>query len=57
MIITNVDLLPCKMPKKDPKWRFALSANPVSEGWILCLEADGGVRGYGYASATEVDEG
>jgi L-alanine-DL-glutamate epimerase-like enolase superfamily enzyme len=40
------------MPKKDPKWRFALSANPVSEGWILCLEADGGVRGYGYASAT-----
>ncbi len=52
MIITNVELLPCKMPKKDPKWRFALSANPISEGWILCLEADGGVRGYGYASAT-----
>ena len=50
--ITAIDILPCLMPKEDPKWRFALGANPVSEGWILALTGDNGTTGYGYASAT-----
>jgi len=50
--IAAVEILPCVMPKEDPKWAFALAANPLSQGWILGLRADDGTTGYGYASAT-----
>jgi L-alanine-DL-glutamate epimerase-like enolase superfamily enzyme len=42
----------CVMPKEDPKWAFALAANPLSEGWILGLRTEDGTTGYGYASST-----
>jgi L-Ala-D/L-Glu epimerase len=50
--IVAVEIVPCIMPKEDPKWAFALAANPLSQGWILGLRTDDGVTGYGYASAT-----
>ncbi len=52
MIVTRAELAPCTMRKEDPKWRFALGANPVTEGVIVTLIADNGAEGYGYASAT-----
>jgi L-alanine-DL-glutamate epimerase-like enolase superfamily enzyme len=52
MIVARVLLEPCVMRKADPKWRFALGANPVTEGVVVTLVADNGVRGYGYGSAT-----
>lgn len=50
--IVAVEITPCIMPKEDPKWAFALAANPLSEGWILGLRTDDGVTGYGYGSST-----
>ena len=50
--IVAVEIMPCIMPKEDPKWAFALAANPLSEGWIVGLRTDNGVTGYGYGSAT-----
>lgn len=52
MKIASVEIWPCVMPKEDPDWRFALGASPLSEGWIVCITADDGTRGYGYGSAT-----
>jgi L-Ala-D/L-Glu epimerase len=52
MRIMRVDLEPIVMRKEDPKWRFALGANPLTEGVVVTLAADTGARGYGYASAT-----
>jgi L-Ala-D/L-Glu epimerase / N-acetyl-D-glutamate racemase len=52
MIITRVELKPCIMRKEDPNWRFALGANPVTEGVVVRLIAEEGVQGFGYASAT-----
>jgi L-alanine-DL-glutamate epimerase-like enolase superfamily enzyme len=49
--IAAVEIIPCVMPKEDPKWAFALAANPLSEGWIVGLRSDG-VTGYGYGSST-----
>lgn len=40
------------MPKEDPTWRFALGASPTTEGWIVELQTEDGVQGFGYASAT-----
>jgi L-alanine-DL-glutamate epimerase-like enolase superfamily enzyme len=40
------------MRKEDPSWRFALAANPVSDGHVLRLATDDGVEGFGYAAAT-----
>lgn len=50
--IVAVEITSCIMPKEDPKWAFALAANPLSEGWILGLRTDDGVTGYGYGSST-----
>jgi L-Ala-D/L-Glu epimerase len=50
--ITALELLPCIMPKEDPKWRFALGASPTTEGWIVRLRSEDGAEGFGYASAT-----
>ena len=52
MRIERVELMPCVLRKDDPKWRFALGANPTTEGVIVTLTGEGGERGYGYASAT-----
>ncbi len=52
MKIARVELTPSVMRKEDPKWRFALGANPTTEGFIVALHSDDGVTGYGYASAT-----
>jgi len=52
MKIERVTIETCVMRKQDPAWRFALAANPVTEGLIVTLTADDGTAGYGYASAT-----
>jgi L-Ala-D/L-Glu epimerase len=52
MIITRVELKPCVMRKEDPNWRFALGANPVTEGVVVTLTAQDGAQGFGYGSAT-----
>jgi L-alanine-DL-glutamate epimerase-like enolase superfamily enzyme len=52
MRIARIEHLPLVMRKEDPKWRFALGANPTTEGIIVALHSDTGVTGYGYASAT-----
>jgi L-alanine-DL-glutamate epimerase-like enolase superfamily enzyme len=49
--LAEVRIDPCILPKDDPEWKFALAANPNSEGWIVTLVTDAGDRGYGYASA------
>jgi L-alanine-DL-glutamate epimerase-like enolase superfamily enzyme len=51
LIIDHIDILPCRMPKDDPNWRFALGGNPMSEGWIVAIVSDTGLTGLGYASA------
>jgi L-alanine-DL-glutamate epimerase-like enolase superfamily enzyme len=40
------------MRKEDPAWRFALGANPTTEGVILRIVDEQGHEGFGYASAT-----
>jgi L-alanine-DL-glutamate epimerase-like enolase superfamily enzyme len=52
MQITAVDVTSCIMAKDDPTWRFALGANPLTEGWIVAITSDDDKTGYGYASAT-----
>ena len=52
MIVTRVELKPCVMRKEDPNWRFALGANPVTEGVVVTLTAQDGAQGFGYGSAT-----
>ncbi|MFM2128509.1 MAG: hypothetical protein RL477_55 [Pseudomonadota bacterium] len=49
--IAEVRVDPCIMPKDDPEWKFALAANPNSEGWTVAITTEAGDRGYGYASA------
>ena len=49
--IAEVRIDPCTLPKDDPEWKFALAANPNSEGWIVTLVAEDGICGYGYASS------
>src|SRR5882757_95873 len=38
------------LPKKDKDWKFALAANPATEGWIVSIRAEDDMVGYGYAS-------
>src|SRR4029078_7169963 len=52
MVIESVGIEPCIMPKEDPTWRFALAANPESEGWLITLRTADGAVGVGYASST-----
>jgi len=53
MKIERIDILPADMPQADPKWRFAIHANRVSQGWLVAIATDDGTVGYGYASATK----
>jgi L-alanine-DL-glutamate epimerase-like enolase superfamily enzyme len=50
--IVKAALLPSIMRKEDPTWRFALGANPTTEGWVLALSTADGTTGYGYAHAS-----
>jgi len=50
--IEKFDVTPLVLRKEDPTWRFALGANPITEGHILTLTDGNGVKGYGYASVT-----
>jgi L-alanine-DL-glutamate epimerase-like enolase superfamily enzyme len=52
MIIRDYALHPSVMRKEDPTWRFALGANPTTEGVILRIADEEGNEGFGYASAT-----
>ena len=53
MKIDRIEILPADMPQADPKWRFAIHANRISQGWLVAISADDDTVGYGYASATK----
>lgn len=50
MKIVDVRIEESVLPKKDKDWKFALAANPATEGWIVGIRAEDGTTGYGYAS-------
>jgi L-Ala-D/L-Glu epimerase len=50
MKIAEVSIDESVLPKKDKDWKFALAANPATEGWIVSIRAEDGTVGYGYAS-------
>jgi L-alanine-DL-glutamate epimerase-like enolase superfamily enzyme len=50
MKIVDVSVAECVLPKKDKDWKFALAANPATEGWVVSIRAEDGTVGYGYAS-------
>jgi L-Ala-D/L-Glu epimerase len=50
MKIVEVRIEESVLPKKDKDWKFALAANPATEGWIVKIRTDDGTIGYGYAS-------
>ena len=50
MKIVDVRIDECVLPKKDKDWKFALAANPTTEGWIVNIRTEDGTVGYGYAS-------
>jgi len=49
--INSVDLEPVTLRKEDPKWRFALGASPLTEGYLVRLKTGDGNVGEGFASA------
>jgi len=51
MLIAEVDIKPCIMPKRDKEWRFALAAYSETMGWIVSITGDNGKTGYGFAQA------
>src|SRR5438105_11347703 len=52
MLIARAELESCVMRKEDPTWRFALGANPVTDGVVVILTAESGAQGFGYGYAT-----
>ena len=50
MKIVDVRIDESVLPKKDKDWKFALAANPATEGWIVNIRTEDGTVGYGYAS-------
>jgi L-alanine-DL-glutamate epimerase-like enolase superfamily enzyme len=50
MKIIDVRIDESILPKKDKDWKFALAANPATEGWIVSIRTEDGTVGYGYAS-------
>ena len=50
MKIVEVRIEESVLPKKDKDWKFALAANPATEGWIVSIRTEDGTVGYGYAS-------
>ncbi len=51
MNIADIRIDPCDLAKDDPEWRFALAANPLSQGWAVSVIAEDGTTGYGYGSS------
>src|SRR5579864_892922 len=52
MKIARAELKPCVLRKVDPQWRFALGANPTTEGVVVTLTGENGAQGFGYGSST-----
>src|SRR5580704_6317692 len=50
MKIVDVCITESLLPKKDKDWKFALAANPMTEGWVVSIHGEDGTVGYGYAS-------
>jgi L-Ala-D/L-Glu epimerase len=50
MKIVDVRVEESILSKKDKDWKFALAANPTTEGWIVSVRTEDGAVGYGYAS-------
>jgi L-alanine-DL-glutamate epimerase-like enolase superfamily enzyme len=50
MKIVETRITESVLPKKDKDWKFALAANPATEGWVVTIRAEDGSAGYGYAS-------
>jgi L-Ala-D/L-Glu epimerase len=50
MKIVEVRVDESVLPKKDKDWKFALAANPATQGWIVSIRAEDDTVGYGYAS-------
>lgn len=51
MRIAAIQIVPVVMPKEDPTWRFALGANPESDGFLVLIRTDDGLEGVGYTTA------
>jgi L-Ala-D/L-Glu epimerase len=51
MKIVDVRITESLLPKKDKDWKFALAANPMTEGWVVSIHGEDGTVGYGYASS------
>jgi L-alanine-DL-glutamate epimerase-like enolase superfamily enzyme len=51
MKIAEIHIDACDLAKDDPEWRFALAANPISQGWTVTITGEDGTSGYGYASS------
>jgi L-alanine-DL-glutamate epimerase-like enolase superfamily enzyme len=51
MKIKAVHVMPSLLPKKDKDWKFALRADPMFRGWVVAIEAQDGLIGYGYGAA------
>jgi L-Ala-D/L-Glu epimerase / N-acetyl-D-glutamate racemase len=52
MRIARAEMKTCVLRKDDPQWRFALAASPITEGVVVTLISEDGIRGYGYGSAS-----
>ena len=44
MRITQVRITPVTMPKEDKEWRFALAATSETQGCLVAIDTDEGVR-------------
>lgn len=51
MKIVAVHITPSILAKQDKDWKFALMASPESQGWIVTVESEDELMGYGYASS------
>jgi L-alanine-DL-glutamate epimerase-like enolase superfamily enzyme len=51
MKIADIRIEPCDLAKDDPEWKFALAANPLSQGLVASITAEDGTIGYGYGSS------
>lgn len=51
MKITDVHLYESVLAKQDRNWKFALAANPATQGWVVAIRTEDGTVGYGYAAA------
>ncbi len=51
MKIAEINIEACNLAKDDPEWRFALAANPLSQGWAVSITSEDGTTGYGYGSS------